>query len=262
MMVSASIVFLVDVDNTLLDNDYIQDDLRNHLEREYGSESRDRYWVILEELMTTLGYRDYLGALQRYRMEHPTDIRLLAMSSYLIDYPFANRLYPGALDALQRLRCWGETVILSDGDVVFQPRKVERSGIYAAVGGHVLIYIHKEESLNDVQRRYPAHHYVLIDDKLRILTAVKRVWGDRVTTVFLRQGKFAHDPAVVVANPAADVTVEHIGDLLTMDLGRLLGSMRQSAASLRPSAEFESDHAARERLRQTAKEPNASTPRR
>jgi FMN phosphatase YigB (HAD superfamily) len=262
MMKPASIVFLVDVDNTLLDNDQIQDDLRNHLEREYGTESRDRYWVILEELMTKLGYRDYLGALQRYRMEHPTDIRLLAMSSYLIDYPFANRLYPRALDALQHLRCWGETVILSDGDVVFQPRKVERSGIYVAVGGHVLIYIHKEESLDDVQRRYPARHYVLIDDKLRILTAVKRVWGDRVTTVFLRQGKFAHDPAVVVANPAADVTVEHIGDLLTMDLGTLLGSVRQSAASLRPSAEFESDHAARERIRQTGVRPNAGTRRR
>src|SRR6516165_8944238 len=226
MMVPASIVFLVDVDNTLLDNDYIQDDLRTHLEREYGSESRDRYWVILEELMTTLGYRDYLGALQRYRMEHPTDIRLLSMSSYLIDYPFAHRLYAGALDALQRLRCWGETVILSDGDVVFQPRKVERSGIYAAVGGHVLIYIHKEEALDDIQRRYPAHHYVLIDDKLRILTAVKKVWGDRVTTVFPRQGTFAHDPDVIRANPAADITVERIGDLLAVDLSALLRSVQ------------------------------------
>ena len=259
MMVPASIVFLVDVDNTLLDNDYIQDDLRTHLEREYGSESRDRYWVILEELMTTLGYRDYLGALQRYRMEHPTDIRLLTMSSYLIDYPFANRLYPGALDALQRLRCWGETVILSDGDVVFQPRKVERSGIYAAVGGHVLIYIHKEQALDDVRRRYPAHHYVLIDDKLRILTAVKRAWGDRVTTVFPRQGKFAHDPAVVAANPAADVTVERIDDLLLMDLPTLLGSASHSPANLRPGAKFDSTHAARDRVRQKGKGPNVGS---
>ena len=224
MTMPVSIVFLVDVDNTLLDNDHIQNDLRNHLEREYGPESRDRYWVILEELMTKLGYRDYLGALQRYRMEHPTDIRLLAMSSYLIDYPFANRLYAGALDALKRLRSWGETVILSDGDVVFQPRKVERSGISAAVGGHVLIYIHKEKALDDVQLRYPAHHYVLIDDKIRILTAVKKAWGDRVTTVFPRQGQFAHDPAVLAANPTADVTVECIGDLLTMNLSTLLGS--------------------------------------
>jgi FMN phosphatase YigB (HAD superfamily) len=230
MTTLAPIVFLVDVDNTLLDNDYIQNDLRSHLEREYGPDSRDRYWAILEELMQQLGYRDYLGALQRYRMEHPTDVRLLEMSSYLVDYPFGSRLYPGALDVLARLRTWGQTVILSDGDVVFQPRKVGRSGIYKAVAGHVLIYIHKEEVLDDVRQRYPAQHYVLIDDKLRILTAVKRAWGDRVTTVFPRQGKFAHDPAVIAANPAADVTVERIGDLLAMNLPTLLGSQMQSTA--------------------------------
>jgi FMN phosphatase YigB (HAD superfamily) len=155
MTTFAPVVFLVDVDDTLLDNDHIQNDLRKHLEREYGTECRDRYWTILEDLMKELGYRDYLGALQRYRMEHPTDVRLLAMSSYLVDYPFANRLYPGALDVLDRLCSWGQTVILSDGDVVFQPRKVERSGIYETVEGHVLIYIHKEEALDDVQRRYP-----------------------------------------------------------------------------------------------------------
>ena len=228
MTTLAPIVFLVDVDDTLLDNDRIQNDLRNHLEREYGPECRDRYWAILEELMKELGYRDYLGALQRYRMEHPTDVRLLGMSSYLVDYPFASRLYPGALETLERLRSWGQTVILSDGDVVFQPRKVERSGIYKAVGGHVLIYIHKEEALADVQRRYPAQHYVLIDDKLRILTAVKRTWGDRVTTVFPHQGKFAHDPIIVAANPAADVTVERIDDLLAIKLPMLLGSKMQS----------------------------------
>jgi len=163
-------------------------------------------------------------------MEHPTDVRLLGMSSYLVDYPFGSRLYPRALDVLERLRTWGQTVILSDGDVVFQPRKVERSGIYKAVAGHVLIYIHKEEALDDVRQRYPAQHYVLIDDKLRILTAVKRAWGDRVTTVFPRQGKFAHDPAVIAANPEADVTVECIGDLLAMNLSTLLGSEMQSTA--------------------------------
>jgi len=152
MTTMAPVVFLVDVDDTLLENDRIQDDLRNHLEREYGRECRDRYWAIQEQLMQELGYRDYLGALQRYRMEHPTDVRLLAMSSYLVDYPFANRLYPGALDVLEKFRAWGPTVILSDGDVVFQPRKVERSGIREAVEGHVLIYIHKEEALDDVQR--------------------------------------------------------------------------------------------------------------
>ena len=222
MTTMAPVVFLVDVDDTLLENDRIQDDLRNHLEREYGRECRDRYWAIQEQLMQELGYRDYLGALQRYRMEHPTDVRLLAMSSYLVDYPFANRLYPGALDVLEKFRAWGPTVILSDGDVVFQPRKVERSGIREAVEGHVLIYIHKEEALDDVQRRYPADHYVMVDDKLRILTAMKKAWGERVTTVFPRQGKFAHDLVVLASNPPADVTVERIRDLLEYDLPTLV----------------------------------------
>jgi FMN phosphatase YigB (HAD superfamily) len=226
-MSEANVVFLVDVDDTLLDNDHIQNDLKIHLEREFGTECRDRYWTILEQLMNQLGYRDYLGALQQYRMEHPTDVRLLAMSSYLVDYPFANRLYPGALDVLERLREWGQTVILSDGDVVFQPRKVERSGIHEAVDGHVLIYIHKEQALDDVRRRYPAGHYVLIDDKLRILTAVKKAWGSQVTTVFPRQGKFAHDPAVIAASLPADVTVERIADLLIYDLPGLLAGHQQ-----------------------------------
>src|SRR5271167_2468144 len=172
------VVFLVDVDDTLLENDRIQNDLREHLEREFGAACRDRYWKILEVLFQELGYRDYLGALQRYRIEHPRDIRLLGMSSYLVDYPFADRLYPGALDVLDRLRSWGQTVILSDGDVVFQPRKVEGSGIRGAVRGHVLIYIHKEQALDDVERRYPAERYVMVDDKLRILAATKKVWGD------------------------------------------------------------------------------------
>src|SRR5690349_21913716 len=215
------IVFLIDVDNTLLDNDRIQDDLKRHLEREFGAASRDRYWAILEQLFRELGYRDYLGALQRYRGEHPHDIHLLTMSSFLIDYPFANRLYPGSLDVLERFRSWGQTVILSDGDVVFQPRKVERSGIFEAVDGNVLIYIHKEEALDDVERRYPAQHYVLVDDKLRILTAVKKVWSSRVTTVFPRQGTYAHDPKIAAAYPPADVTIGRIGDLLNYDLSSL-----------------------------------------
>jgi FMN phosphatase YigB (HAD superfamily) len=223
----APVVFLVDVDNTLLDNDHIQDDLKRHLEREFGAACRDRYWAILEELFSTLGYRDYLGALQRYRVEHPHDPRLLSMSSYLVDYPFANRLYPGSLDVLQRFRSWGPTVVLSDGDVVFQPRKVERSGIRDAVHGHVLIYIHKELELNDVALRYPAGHYILVDDKLRILSAVKEVWGGRVTTVWPRQGNYAHDEKTVAAYPPADVAVEHIGDLLEHDLDGLLAAGRR-----------------------------------
>jgi len=212
-------VFLVDVDNTLLDNDRIQDDLKRHLEREFGSKTRDRYWAILEALFVELGYRDYLGALQRYRAEHPQDVHLISMSSYLVDYPFATRLYPGALDVLERLRALGATVILSDGDVVFQPRKVQRSGIWEAVDGHVLIYIHKEEMLEDVERRYPAQHYVLVDDKPRILAAVKDAWGDRVTTIFPRQGQYARDAK---SYRPADLTIERIGDLVTHDLSELL----------------------------------------
>src|SRR5947209_9795038 len=221
-MTPSPIVFLVDVDNTLLDNDRIQNDLKRHLEREFGAACRDRYWAILEQLFTDLGYRDYLGALQRYRVEHPRDIQLLSMSSYLVDYPFANRLYPGALDVLERLRGWGRTVVLSDGDVVFQPRKVERSGIFEAVDGDVLIYIHKEKELDDVERRFPADHYVLIDDKIRILTEVKKVWGSKVTTVFPRQGHYALDPKILAAYPSADITLERIGELVTYDRNAFL----------------------------------------
>jgi FMN phosphatase YigB (HAD superfamily) len=215
------IVLLVDVDNTLLDNDGVQQDLKDHLERTYGRDARDRYWRILEDLFRELGYRDYLGALQRFRDEHPREIELLSMSAYLIDYPFANRLYPSALKVLSRLGAMGSTVILSDGDVVFQPHKVERAGLSDAVDGRVLIYIHKEEALDDVERRFPAEHYVLVDDKLRILTAVKRFWGNRVTTVFVRQGSYALDPQTISALPPADVTIERIGDLLSFDLPRL-----------------------------------------
>jgi FMN phosphatase YigB (HAD superfamily) len=213
-------VFLIDVDNTLLDNDGIQNDLKDHLEQTYGRAARERYWTILEDLFAELGYRDYLGALQRYRAEHPREVELLAMSSFLINYPFANRLFPGAHKALKRLDRLGLTVILSDGDVVFQPHKVERAGLADAVDGRVLIYIHKEEALDDVERRYPAEHYVLVDDKLRILAAVKQFWGKRVTTVFVSQGVYAHDPKVVSAFPRADLTIERIADLVDYDLPR------------------------------------------
>jgi FMN phosphatase YigB (HAD superfamily) len=215
------LVFLVDVDNTLVDNDGIQQDLKDHLERTYGVAARDRYWRILEDLMVELGYRDYIGALQNFRVEHPREIELLAMSSYLMDYPFAERVYPNALEVLKRLRSVAPTVILSDGDVVFQPRKVEHAGLAKVADGNVLIYIHKEEALEDVERRFPAEHYVLVDDKLRILDAVKQVWGERVTTVFPRQGQYAHDAKVLSALPPADVTIERIGDLLDFDLARL-----------------------------------------
>jgi FMN phosphatase YigB (HAD superfamily) len=215
------VVFLLDVDNTLLDNDRIQQDLRDHLEQAYGQVARERYWRILEDLFASLGYRDYLGALQRYRNEHPREVELLAMSSFLIDYPFACRLFPGAPAVLARLNAAGLPVILSDGDVVFQPHKVERAGIADAVARRVLIYIHKEDALDDVERRYPADHYVIVDDKRRILAAVKQFWGDRATTVFVRQGSYAHD-SKFAALPAPDWTIEDIAELLDDNLVRSL----------------------------------------
>jgi len=220
------VVFLLDCDNTLLDNDHVLQDLRKHMTHEFGEENSARYWEIFENLRTELGYADYLGALQRYRTEHPRDTRLLLMSSFLIDYPFANRLYPGALDALRHLATRGPTVILSDGDVVFQPRKVARSGLWDEVDGRVLIYIHKELMLDQVMECYPARHYVMVDDKLRILSAMKKTWGTKLTTVFPRQGHYAFDQKEVANNPPADVTVERIGELAEIDIDTLLRSAK------------------------------------
>jgi len=222
--VTHDVVLLFDVDNTLLDNDRVTDDLHDFLEREVGAAQTEEYVSLFEELRQEPGYADYLGALQRFRIAHPHEPGVLRVSSWLVDYPFAERLYPRALDVIARLGTLGPTVILTDGDVVFQPRKIERSGIYAAVDGRVLDYVHKEHELADVERRFPARRYVLVDDKLRILAAVKDAWGERVTTVFPRQGHYAHDPAVLAEYPEArfaDVAVAAIGDLLQLDLASL-----------------------------------------
>ena len=222
MTTPQDVVFLLDVDNTLLDNDRVIADLRGHLEREFGAASAERYWAIFESLRSELGYADYLGALQRYRLDaelgQGNDLRLLQMSAFLIDYPFADRLYPRALEVIERLSRFGPTVILSDGDVVFQPHKVRRSGLWDAVSGRVLIYIHKEQMLDAMQRHNPARHYVMVDDKLRILTAMKGVMQSRLTTVFPRQGHYALDLDVVATYPAADLSIERIGDLLDEDV--------------------------------------------
>ena len=220
-MAVSKVVFLFDVDNTLLDNDRVTADLKRHLEAQVGPERAGRYWAIFEELRRELGYADYLGALQRYRVENPRDPNLLTVSRFLVNYPFANRLYPNSLDVLEKAKALGPAVILSDGDVVFQPRKVDRSGLFEAVDANVLIYVHKEKELDDVEKRFPAERYVLVDDKLRILAAIKAAWGRRVTTVFPRQGHYALDPEAAAKYPAADVTVERIGDLLGVDLSRL-----------------------------------------
>ncbi len=221
-----NVVFLFDVDNTLLDNDRVSADLRRYLNNEVGPARAAQYFEIFESLRAELGYSDYLGALQNYRLHHPRDPHLLAVSSFLVNYPFANRLFPGSLDALEHAARFGKTVILSDGDVVFQPRKVERAGLFDAVEKRVLIYIHKEHELDDVERRYPARHYVLIDDKIRILTAVKKVWGERLTTVFPRQGHYALAPEVQ-SFPTPDITLGRIGELCDYDLPQLLAAAKK-----------------------------------
>src|SRR6187551_1440464 len=216
------VTFLFDVDNTLLDNDRIAAELQLHLVSEIGRKGAQEYWQIFEQLRSELGYADYLGALQRYRAKHPRAPHLLSVSDFFINYPFAERLFPDAIKVIDHVQQWGPAVIFSDGDVVFQPLKVGRSGLANAVAGHVLIYVHKEQELENVEQRYPAEHYVLVDDKLRILAAVKKFWGTRVTTVFVRQGHYAVDPEILAAYPSADICIERIGDLLRYHLPELL----------------------------------------
>src|ERR1043166_5473306 len=218
------VVFLFDVDNTLLDNDRVAADLQRHLASELGAEGAQEYWRIFEQLRTELGYADYLGALQQYRAEHPRAPNLLCVSDFLINYPFAERLFPEAIKVIEHVQQWGPAVILSDGDVIFQPLKVSCSGLADAVSGRVLIYVHKEQELEDVEQRYPAQHYVLVDDKLRILTAVKKFWSSRVTTVFVRQGHYATDPKIFASYPPADISIGCIRDLLQCRLPELLNS--------------------------------------
>ena len=220
-MPDPNIVFLFDVDNTLLDNDRVTADLKAHLESQVGPERARRYWELFENIRSDLGYADYLGALQRYRIDYPHDPNLLAVSYFLMRYPFANRLFPNSLDAVEHVAQWGPTVILSDGDVVFQPHKVYRSGLFELFQGNVLIYVHKEQELADVEQRYAAEHYVVVDDKLRILDAIKRIWKSRVTTVFVRQGHYALDAQTLAEYPAADLSLERIGDLLNYQLSDL-----------------------------------------
>ena len=221
-MATYPVVFLLDIDNTLVNNDAVVADLMKHIERDIGSEQQKRYWEYFEQLRAELGYADYLGALQRYRVNYPRDFKILDASMYLVDYPFANRLFPDSLDVIEHSQKLGKAVILSDGDVVFQPHKIYRSGIYDAIDGEVLIYIHKEKELSDVEQRYPADHYVLVDDKVRILAEVKKHWGKRVTTVFPRQGHYATDAKEVAKYPVPDFTIERIGEFLKFDLDTLL----------------------------------------
>jgi FMN phosphatase YigB (HAD superfamily) len=220
-----SVVFLLDVDNTLLDNDTAQNDYLAEIRRTVSSEASQRYWEIFQDIAKELGYADYLGALERYRLEDMHDPKLLHVSLYLLDYEFEERLYPQAIEVIQYLNTRSTVVLLTDGDVVFQPRKILRAGLWDAVGGKVLIYIHKEQELREVERRFPAQHYVMVDDKLRILTAIKQRWGERVTTVFVKQGHYAKDANILAAYPPADIHLEHIGDLLNDEVDTLLDAV-------------------------------------
>ena len=237
----AQVVFLFDVDNTLLDNDRVIADLTQYLKREVGPQRAQCYWAIFERLRIRLGYADYLGALQRFRSEYPHDLGLLAVSRFLINYPFADRLFPNSLDVIGHVKQWGAAVLLTDGDVVFQPRKVERSGLYEAVAGRALIYVHKEHELADVEARYPAAHYVMVDDKLRLLAAIKKLWGRRVTTVFVRQGHYARDAKVLATYPPADVSIERIGDLLNCQFEGLRDNVAQASSPRVQSASRRQD---------------------
>jgi FMN phosphatase YigB (HAD superfamily) len=222
MSLTQDCVFLFDVDNTLLDNDRLQADLSSHLTENYGAEVHDRFWAIFEALRLELGYADYLGALERYRLEAMHHPKVLRIANWLVDYPFDERVYPNAIAVVQAAQRVATTVILSDGDAVFQPRKVQKSGLWPVFGDNVLIYVHKELELADVEAHFPAKRYILVDDKLRILDAVKRIWGDRVTTVFPRQGHYAADAKILAEFPAADITIDHIGDMLELDLAALV----------------------------------------
>ncbi|KRE86122.1 haloacid dehalogenase [Rhodanobacter sp. Soil772] len=221
---AAAVVFLLDVDNTLLDNDRFGADLGETLEAAFGPAGRERYWTIYEELRQQTGYADYLGALQRFRAGLDNDPSLLQMSAYLLDYPFADRLYPHALETIAHLRTLGPTAILSDGDVVFQPRKIQRAGLWAALRGEVLVYVHKQQMLVAMQQRYPAAHYVMVDDKPHILAAMKQRLGRKLTTVFVRQGHYAADSADETIEPAPDLTIACIGDLRRRKLEDFLPS--------------------------------------
>ena len=221
MLNSDEVVFLLDVDNTLLDNDRFAMDLGERLQQSFGASETKRYWAIFGRLREELGLADYLGSLQAFRTgldDHPD---LLAMSEFLLEYPFAARLFPRALDAVAHLGELGRPVVLSDGDIVFQPRKIQRSGIWDAVQGRVMIYVHKERVLDQMQQRYPANHYVMVDDKPNLLAAMKSTMKNRLTTVFVRQGHYARAAESDSVQPAPDMAIERIEDLISHNLSDL-----------------------------------------
>ncbi|MEO8742820.1 MAG: HAD family hydrolase [Lysobacteraceae bacterium] len=218
MLISGDTVFLLDVDNTLLDNDRFSADLRARLTQDFGAPENERYWTIYDALRNQRGYADYLDALQEFRAGHDGDPKMSLLSAFLLEYPFADRFYPHTMKAIAHLRSLGLPVVLSDGDIVFQPRKIQRSGIWDAVDGRVMICVHKQRSLVQMQQRFPAAHYVMVDDKPQLLAEMKQLMGETLTTVFVRQGHYAAESVNIRIEPAPDHTIERIGDLCNFDL--------------------------------------------
>jgi FMN phosphatase YigB (HAD superfamily) len=211
------VVYLIDVDNTLLDNDRFGAALGDHLDLTFGAAERGRYWTVFSERRARLGFADYLGSLEVFRdglEDHP---RLLHLAEFLLEYPFAELLYPDALATLAHLSTSGTPVLLSDGDIVFQPRKIRRAGLWDAVAGRVLVYLHKETMMDRVQHLFPAQHYLVVDDKPNLLAAMKAALGARITTVFVRQGHYAHDVQAQTQMSSPDRTIERIGDLMSLN---------------------------------------------
>lgn len=231
MNTASPIVFLLDVDNTLLDNDAVHADIDRRVAGEFDAEAAKRYWEIYEDLREKLGYADYLGAIQKFRLECDDEVRAQELAAFLLGYDFAARLYPGALDAVAHLSQFGPCVVLSDGDVVLQPHKIKVSGIADAVAGRVLVYVHKERMLDDVARRYPAAHYVMVDDKLRVLDGMRRRWHERLTTVFVRQGHYAADPVALKEYRPAQISLNGIGELRGMPVDAFVSPLQPATAT-------------------------------
>jgi len=207
------VFFLVDVDNTLFDNDRFAVELSAHLEKSFNVAERERYWSLHKKRWAEFGISDYLGTMQQFRQGLQNDPSLLQMSSFLLDFPFGDLLYPHALEVVKHMRSLGPASALSDGDMVFQPRKLQHSGIFDAFHGNALIYEHKQHELDLLQQRFPAQRYVMIDDKPNILADMKKVLGDRLTTVFVRQGRYAADASPELRS-APDMKIDAIADLL------------------------------------------------
>jgi len=222
------LVFWLDVDNTLVANDDVKDDLDMHLQVEVGPQLAERFWALYEEVRKEESLVDIPLALDRFREQtsiaEMDDLTYQHVRSIFNNYPFPKALYPYALETVQHLNTLGTTVIVSDGDPIFQSEKILSSNLAEAVEGRVLLYIHKQEHIQETMKAYPGDHYVAVDDKPDILLDTKNLLGDRVTIVFVRQGKYAKQ---LPEHFSADITVDHIGDLRTYSAGQFLETAKK-----------------------------------